>query len=174
MENIYHDDWEQELMYQFLTEDKCRKKAYICSPYSADDKEGLLRNMRTARAYMFYAFKKMGMCARAPHAFLPMLLCDNVPNERAIALKFGLELLERSDVLLVCGNRISNGMKNEIAHATMLKLPIFVFDDRLYLDVQKIVTQNSGEKKNAKLKSEHTTMASINPIQYMEQAAMFK
>lgn len=48
------------------------------------------------------------MCARAPHAFLPMLLCDGVPSERAIALKFGIELLERSDVLLVCGNRISN------------------------------------------------------------------
>lgn len=28
MDNIYHDYWEQELMYQFITEDKCRKKAY--------------------------------------------------------------------------------------------------------------------------------------------------
>ena len=78
--------------------------------------------MRTARAYMFYALKKMGMCARAPHAFLPMLLCDKVPSERAIALKFGIELLERSDVLLVCGNRISNGMKSEIANAAMLRM----------------------------------------------------
>lgn len=24
MENIYHDYWDQELMYQFLTEDKCK------------------------------------------------------------------------------------------------------------------------------------------------------
>ena len=109
MENIYHDYWQQELMYQFLVEDKCKKKAYVCSPYSAENNEGMLQNMRTARAYMFYALKKMGMCARAPHAFLPMLLCDSVPSERAIALKFGLELLERSDVLLVCGNR--NGIR---------------------------------------------------------------
>ena len=42
MENIYHDYWDQELMYQFLTEDKCKKKAYVCSPFSADDKEGML------------------------------------------------------------------------------------------------------------------------------------
>ena len=41
MENIYHDYWNQELMYQFLTEDKCKKKAYVCSPFSADDKEGI-------------------------------------------------------------------------------------------------------------------------------------
>ena len=25
MENIYHDYWQQELMYQFLVEDKCKK-----------------------------------------------------------------------------------------------------------------------------------------------------
>lgn len=70
MENIYHDYWDQELMYQFLTEDKCKKKAYVCSPFSADDKEGMLQNMRTARAYMFYAMKKMNMSARAL-----MLIC---------------------------------------------------------------------------------------------------
>ena len=174
MENIYHDYWEQELMYQFLVEDKCKKKAYVCSPFSADDKEGMLQNMRTARAYMFYAMKKLNMCARAPHAYLPMLLCDNVPCERAIALDFGTDLLERSDVLLVCGNRISNGMKGEIAHAAMLRMPIIVFDDMLYLEVQKLVTQRNGDKKLVKLESNHIPMALTNPISYMEQAAMFK
>ena len=33
MDNIYHDYWEQELMYQFITEDKCRKKAYDIGNY---------------------------------------------------------------------------------------------------------------------------------------------
>lgn len=78
MDNIYHDYWEQELMYQFITEDKCRKKAYVCSPVSADSKNGMLQNMRTARAYMFYALKNLNVNARAPHAYLPMLLCDSV------------------------------------------------------------------------------------------------
>lgn len=174
MESIYHDYWQQELMYQFLVEDKCKKKAYVYSPYSAEDNEGMLQNMRTARAYMFYALKQMGMCARAPHAFLPMLLCDGVPSERAIALKFGIELLERSDVLLVCGNRISNGMKSEIANAAMLRMPIIVFDDMLYLEVQKLVTQKNGDKKTVKLESNHIPMSLSNPISYMEQAAMFK
>lgn len=174
MDNIYHDYWEQKLMYQFITEDKCRKKAYVCSPFSADSKDGMLQNMRTARAYMFYALKNLNVNARAPHAYLPMLLCDNVPNERAIALKFGIELLERSDVLLVCGNRISNGMKNEIANAAMLRMPIVVFDDMLYLEVQKLVTQRNGDKKLVKLESNHVPMALTNPISYMEQAAMFK
>ena len=46
----------------------------------------MLRNMHSARAYMYYAMEKMGYAARAPHAYLPMLLCDRVPSERAIAL----------------------------------------------------------------------------------------
>lgn len=149
MDNIYHDYWEQELMYQFITEDKCRKKAYVCSPYSAENNEGMLQNMRTARAYMFYALKKMGMCARAPHAFLPMLLCDSVPSERAIALKFGIELLERSDVLLVCSNRISNGMKSEIANAAMLRMPIIVFDEILkFLYVDDLTVGEIAKRLN--------------------------
>ena len=120
------------------------------------------------------ALKNLNVNARAPHAYLPMLLCDNVPNERAIALKFGIELLERSDVLLVCGNRISNGMKSEIANAAMLRMPIIVFDDMLYLEVQKLVTQKNGDKKTVKLDSNHIPMSLSNPISYMEQAAMFK
>ena len=133
---------------------------------------------RTAQKTMKECFRicaqRERICARAPHAYLPMLLCDSVPNERAIALKFGIELLERSDVLLVCGNRISNGMKNEIANAAMLRMPIIVFDDMLYLEVQKHVTQRNGDKKLVKLESNHVPMALTNPISYMEQAAMFK
>lgn len=38
MDNIYHDYWEQELMYQFITEDKCRKKAYVLSGEFLEEK----------------------------------------------------------------------------------------------------------------------------------------
>lgn len=174
MENIYHDYWQQELAYQFLAEDKCRKRAYICSPYSAEKQDEILQNMYAARVYMYYAMKRMNMNASAPHAFLPMLLCDEVPSERALALKFGLELLEKSEVMLVCGTRLSNGMRGEIAHAALMRMPIIVFDEGLYLEVQKLVTQNSGNKKSVKLDREHFPMAFVNPESYMEKAAMFK
>ncbi len=48
------------------------------------------------KEYMHYAAKEMGLAARAPHAYLPMLLCDRIPNERALALQFGLRLLEEA------------------------------------------------------------------------------
>ena len=128
MDNIYHQYWQQELMYQLASADRCRKRAYVCSPFRADTREQCEKNLRTARAYMFYANKKMNMNAAAPHAYLPLLLCDEIPAERAIALRFGLEILEQSDIMLVCGNRLSNGMRGEIAKAALLRMPITVFD----------------------------------------------
>ena len=68
MDNIYHQYWQQELMYQLASADRYRKRAYVCSPFRADTHEQCEKNLRTARAYMFYANKKMNMNAAAPHA----------------------------------------------------------------------------------------------------------
>lgn len=130
MDNIYHQYWQQELMYQLASADRCRKRAYVCSPFRADTREQCEKNLRTARAYMFYANKKMNMNAAAPHAYMPLLLCDEIPAERAIALRFGLEILEQSDVMLVCGNRLSNGMRGEIVN-TRMQTPYDFEEERL-------------------------------------------
>lgn len=169
MENIYHPYWQQELMYRLVSADRCRKRAYICSPFSADSDDLIEQNMRAARAYMFYANKRMNMNAGAPHAFLPLLLCDEIPSERALALRFGLELLEQSDVMLVCGNRLSNGMRGEIAKAAVLRMSIIVFDEGLYLEVQKLVTQNNGNKRTVRLDRENFLMSLIDPETYFER-----
>lgn len=166
MDNIYHQYWQQELMYQLASADRYRKRAYVCSPFRADTREQREKNLRTARAYMFYANKKMNMNAAAPHAYMPLLLCDEIPAERAIALRFGLEILEQSDVMLVCGNRLSNGMRGEIVKAALLRMPITVFDEGLYLEVQKLVTQNNGDKKSVKLDRENFPMAFTEPESY--------
>ena len=174
MDNIYHQYWQQELMYQLASADRYRKRAYVCSPFRADTREQREKNLRTARAYMFYANKKMNMNAAAPHAYMPLLLCDEIPAERAIALRFGLEILEQSDVMLICGNRLSNGMRGEIVKAALLRMPITVFDEGLYLEVQKLVTQNNGDKKSVKLDRENFPMAFTEPESYLENAALFK
>ncbi len=90
MNTIFNESWEQRLEMQFLKNDRCRKRAYICSPLSAKDDTDFLRNMHIARAYMYYASEKMRMYANTPHAYLPMLLCDKLPSERVLVLRFGL------------------------------------------------------------------------------------
>ena len=52
-QNIFIENWEDKLALQFLKNNRCCKKAYICSPLSAPTEEEMLRNMHSARAYMY-------------------------------------------------------------------------------------------------------------------------
>ncbi len=161
MHNIFElccDGYDRRLEGQFLKPDKTKKKVYICSPYSDPDSEKQQENMRRARLYMLYANEHMGYLARAPHAYLPMLVCDRIPSERAMALRFGLELLEMSDMLLVCGTVLSRGMEGEIAHAAKLSIPIIVFDDELYVQTRKLVTKAGANKHLVKLDRSHAVL----------------
>lgn len=143
---------------QFLKNDPCRKKAYICSPLSGRTNEEVLANVRYARFYMLYAHEQMNLLARAPHAYLPMLLCDRVPAERSPALEFGLRLLAESNLLLVCGTRVSRGMAGEIRHAAKLQMEIQTFDEEVFLQVKKIVTSAGGDKSLVKIDRVHTVL----------------
>lgn len=159
----YEESWERELDRQFLKNDRYRKRAYICSPLSGNTAEEELSNIWHARAYMLYVRTMLGYLARAPHAYLPMLLCDHVAAERALALQFGLQLLEQSEILLVCGGRISRGMKGEIHHAARLGIPIIVYSEDICLDVRKLVTQAGASKKLVTLDASHPALASNEP-----------
>lgn len=159
MKNIYSQGWELCLEAQFLQENRCRKRAYICSPLRSACASEVLLNMRAARAYMFYAAVQLGYLTRAPHACLPMLLCDMNPGERKLALSFGLALLECSDVMLVCGDRISEGMAGEIARAAVLGLEIHVFYDGIYSSVKRIVRERGGDTGNVLFKRGHPLLS---------------
>lgn len=174
MNTLFTENWERCLETQFLKNDRCRRRAYICSPLGAEDDADFIRNMHAARAYMYYAYEKLGMYARAPHAYLPMLLCDKLPSERALALSFGLSLLESSEIILVCGNRLSSGMKGEIAHAALFQMPMIVFDEELYHEVQKEITKHGGDKRCVQLDRNNDVMGFSSPVSYLENAAMFK
>mgnify|MGYP004578841347 CR=1 FL=1 len=176
MDTIFTENWEQRLEMQFLKmkNDRCRKRAYICSPLSAEEDTEYLRNMHAARAYMLYAYEKMGVYARAPHAYLSMILCDKLPSERALALNFGLSLLENSEIILICGNRLSSGMKGEIAHAALFQMPMIVFDEGMYHEVQKEITRQGGNKRCVQLDRENFVLGFASPVSYLENAAVFK
>ena len=129
---------EKVLSGQFETAHEKRLWAYICSPLRAETHKERMTNMQNARMYMYYAHEKMDMVARAPHAYLPMLLYDKNPSERELALRFGLELVEMSDVLLVCGNRLSDGMKGEIFHALNCGIKVMVFSHPIFRQINSM------------------------------------
>ena len=142
------DGWEAQLESRLLCQkrDRLAKRAYICSPCSAGSQQAVHQNIRAARYYMHYALNEMCVTAVAPHAYLPVLLSDANPQERALALRFGLWVLETCDFVFACGNRVSNGMREEIEHAAKLGIPIQVFHSDMYPDVRKIATRAGADK----------------------------
>lgn len=161
---VFNYEQETYLDKQLLKHDRLKMKAYICSPLGADNSATMLENMHCARAYMLYASKKLNVIARAPHAYLPLLLCDKIHAERALALEFGVKLLEQSDILLVCGVRVSSGMRNEIIKAAALHMDIIVFEENVFLEVKKLVTKNGGNKSLVTFDRNHPVLALPNPI----------
>lgn len=59
------------------------------------------------------------------HSFLPEYLDDNIPEEREAGLAFGLSVLKLSKAIVVCGSRISSGMRGEIRLAGKLDIPAY-------------------------------------------------
>ena len=98
---------------------------YICSPLSAPTKQGIRMNMEKAAYYAGLVSGVTGCRAIAPHSFLPEYLDDNIPEEREAALAFGLSILKLSKAVIVCGNRISSGMRGEIKMAGELNIPAY-------------------------------------------------
>ena len=90
---------------------------YVCSPLSAPTRVEIMANAKRARTYMAMSEREFGCRAVAPHAYLPYLLDDSNPEERALALSFGASLLALCDRLVIYGDRISSGMKEEIQSA---------------------------------------------------------
>lgn len=153
-------DWEIQLEDKLVRyqNDRLRKKAYICSPCRAPSAEALMENMTAARFYMFYAVEHLGYLARAPHAYLPAILNDGQIHERALALRFGQEFMECNDILLVCGQSITAGMRGEIDVATQLNMPIMVFDAELCTETRKIVTRLGGDKQLVSMNQAHPVL----------------
>ena len=95
------------------------KLVYICSPYAGDTES----NIRFAEAACHYAMEQ-GCAPVAVHLLYPRFLNDAIPSEREAGIQMGLRVLASCEELWVCGAHISSGMRQEIAEAKRLGIPI--------------------------------------------------
>ena len=101
---------------------KTDRLVYICSPYHAESKEELERNIRYARELTREVILR-GDIPITPHLYITQVLNDNSSRERNIGISAALKLLEKCDYILV-GSRygISGGMSGEIKRAGELDI----------------------------------------------------
>lgn len=83
---------------------------YICSPYSGD----VTHNIEMACRYSRFAVDE-GCVPITPHLWLPLFISE--VEERELAMSVGLRLMDKCSELWVCGDRISDGMRREMAYA---------------------------------------------------------
>ncbi len=124
LSRLEDDDWPAFNPEDHMKLDKNdRPFAYVCSPFSGD----IETNMERAREYSRQVFEA-GFTPITPHLYFPQFLRDDIPAEREAGMKMGELLLTQCRVLVVCGDRISDGMKREIQAAGRLNIPILTLD----------------------------------------------
>ena len=121
---------------------KVISRVYVASPLAASTEEGIIANMLSARdkcKTLNGLYMSRGIKFWAPHAYLPEFLNDNIPAERELGLSFGLKMLEMSEAVLVCGNRISSGMRGEIIKAAKYGTIIICEEDGMIAELNAIL-----------------------------------
>lgn len=134
--SLKYIDWQAELGEMLFLRPQ-GSKAYICSPLRDELPKNTYDNMLAARFYLYWMLKEHDKYAVAPHAYLPLLLDDTVPNERKLVLDFGLQLLLSCSEIHVCSRLISAGMEQEISCALRHGLPVYTYN----ADVQSQVNE---------------------------------
>lgn len=90
---------------------------YVASPLNDSSKRQIKRNMMRARCYEKTLDMLSGTRNRAVQGYVPYVLDDNIPEERKLGLELGIKMLLQSDAIILCGNRLSSGMRAELETA---------------------------------------------------------
>ena len=92
-------------------------KVFVCSPYRGDI-EG---NTKRAKQYVETVISQ-GHTPFAPHLFYTQILDEE--TDRTLGMELGIDMLSAMDELWVFGDRISEGMRQEISSAFNLGIPV--------------------------------------------------
>jgi hypothetical protein len=108
-----------------------RPLAYITAAWSGDEYE-----ITDRAAWYCRKVYEAGFFPICPQLFLPAFINDCVPEEHKSGIDMSRDLLRRAHVLVVCGNHISEDMKNDIATAGRLGITATTLDGILTVKTQ--------------------------------------
>lgn len=111
---------------------------YIASPYRGN----VEKNVCSALSYSKFAVNQnyMPMC---PHIYFTRFLDDCIEDERKKGLSLALQMLRQCKEMWVFGNKISEGMHNEIIEAKKNNIPIRYFTT----DCKDVTNENIRSKQ---------------------------
>ena len=124
----YYNSSTYKALNRIEKEERAARKAAsfkpVCSPYSGD----IERNTANARMYSRFAVAK-NTIPFAPHLLLPQYISEE--HERGLAMFMNKVFLGKCDELWVFGNKITDGMEEEIELAGKMRKKIRYFSEDL-------------------------------------------
>ena len=114
-----------------------KKKVYICAPLGGNV-EG---NVKKAVRYAKFALKS-GVAPIVPH-FYALCLNDDILKERELGRQAGMSLLWFCDEMWVFGDRVTQGMQEEILFCKNMKIKIRKIKES---EIKKVLGDDRNEK----------------------------
>jgi hypothetical protein len=108
-----------------------RPLAYITAAWSDNEYENIERAAKYCRAVYEAGFSPV-----CPLLTLTLFLNDEVPEEHKSGIDISRDLLRRSHVLVLCGDFVDEGVKNDIAVAGRLNITATTLDGILAVKTQ--------------------------------------
>jgi hypothetical protein len=108
-----------------------RPLAYITAAWGGDQSKNTELAARYCRAVYEAGFSPV-----CPLLYLPLFLNNASPEEHKSGVDIGRDLLRRSHVLVVCGEGVSEDVKNDIAAAGRLNITATTLDGILTVKTQ--------------------------------------
>lgn len=99
------------------------KVVYICSPHYASSDLEHESNVIITQNYGRLAIEQ-GFTPLIPHLYIPNLVGGDKGEARAKGLSMACALLRKCDVVWVCGDKITRGMRCEIEEANLNEIRI--------------------------------------------------
>lgn len=100
-----------------------KQLVFICSPYRGETPDEVQKNTRNAEWYCRLAYT-LGYIPFAPHLYFTRFLADNCETERKDGMAMGKVIMLQCAELWVFGDKISDGMRSEIAYAEAHSIPV--------------------------------------------------
>ena len=108
-----------------------RPLAYLTAAWEDNEFANIERAAKYSRAVY-----EVGFSPICPLLFMPLFLNDEIPEEHKSGIDMRRDLLRRSHVLVVCGDFVDEGVKNDIATAGRLNITATTLDGILTVKTQ--------------------------------------
>lgn len=114
-----------------------RPMAYITAPWGYNEFENTENAARYCRAVYEAGFSPV-----CPLLFVPLFTNPDITQEHKDGIDIARDYLRRSHVLVVCGKRVDETVKNDIAVAGRLRITATTLDGILTLKAQGRIKNN--------------------------------